>query len=122
MPTYIYACPRCGGRFDRSMPLSDRNHPQICNCGEVAKKIIGEGPSFIAKGDGWVGKNIRIQGQMEDKNRHLSNKSRDLPSSRLVPNVGGEEVSSWGEAKRLAASSGKDISGYESLVQKENAA
>lgn len=121
MPTYVYACSKCPDHFDRVISLSERNQPQTCTCGEVAQKVVVGGPSFVMKGDGWTGKNIKIQGQMANKNRRLSGKSRDLPRQHLVPNVGGEETDTWYEAKHLAASKGKDTSGYDSMIRKENA-
>lgn len=122
MPTYTYACSKCPDHFDRVLSLSERDQPQACACGEVAQKVVGGGPSFVMKGDGWTGKNIKIQGQMANKNRRLSGKSRDLPNQHLVPNVNGEEVDTWSEAKQLAASKGKDTTGYDSMIRKEKAA
>ena len=122
MPTYSYSCPKCSESFDRVLSLSERDQPQICTCGETSQKVVGGGPSFIMKGDGWTGKNIKIQGQMANKNRRLSGKSRDLPNQHLTPNVGGEEVDSWSEAKSLAASKGKDTTGYDSMIRKEKSA
>lgn len=122
MPTYAYACSKCSDHFDRVLPLSERDQPQACTCGEVATKVVGGGPSFVMKGDGWTGKNIKIQGQMASKNRQLSEKSRDMPNPHLVPNVGGEEVDSWSEAKQLAISKHKGTSGYDSMIRKEKAA
>lgn len=121
MPTYAYTCPKCSDHFDRVLSLSERDQPQTCACGEVAHKSISGGPSFVMKGDGWTGKNIKIQGQMANKNRRLSGKSRDQPNQHLVPNVGGEEVDTWSEAKQLAASKGKDTTGYDSMIRKEKA-
>lgn len=121
MPTYSYACPKCETHFDRVLSFADRDQPQACACGEVAKKAVTS-PNFVLKGDGWIGKNIKIQGQMANKNRRLSEKSKDRPTDRLVPNVGGEEVGSWTEAKHVAASKGKDTSGYDALIRKEKAA
>lgn len=122
MPTYAYTCPKCSDHFDRVLSMSERDLPQTCACGDVAYKVVGSGPSFVTKGDGWTGKNIKIQGQMLNKNRRLSGKSRDLPQQHLVPNVGGEEVGSWLEAKHLAASKGKDTTGYDQMIRKEKAA
>lgn len=120
MPTYTYECCACHESFDRTMSLSERKSPQVCRCGGEGKMTVGM-PSFVLQGDGWAGKNIKIRGQMESKNRKLSGKSRDLPGQRMVPNVGGEEVDTWSEAKRMAVSKGKDTSGYDTMIRKENA-
>ena len=60
---------------------------------------------------------------MATKNRRLDAKTeemkRDAPGVSLVPNVGGERTDSWAEAGRLAASQGKDPSGYEAKAKTE---
>ena len=101
--------------------MSNRNDKQTCECGSDSKMMVSV-PEFVLKGDGWTGKNIKVKGQMETKNHRLSEKSRDLPTQRLVPNVGGEEVDSWSEAKKLASSMGKDTSGYDAVIRKEKLA
>jgi len=78
---------------------------------------------FILKGDGWTGKNMRIKRQMSSKNRRLATKEnemkRDAPNVSLAPNVDGERVGSWAEARKLAASQGKNTASYDSYVRKE---
>ena len=124
MPAYPYECPKCQTQFERTLSLSDRNEPQTCPgeaCDGVGKKMLGS-PSFVLAGDGWTGKNIKIKGQMDRKNRRLDAKARDLPNQRLVPNVNGEETDTWAEAKKFAASEGKDTTGYDAFIRKEKAA
>ena len=119
MPTYSYACPKCQNHFDRRLALSDRDIAQACSCGEIGAKILST-PTFVLQGDGWTGKNIKIQNQMKAKNRRLGGKSKDLPTQKMVPNVGGEETGTWLEAKHLAAAKGmKDTSSYDAAVRKE---
>jgi len=120
MPTYGFKCDSCHHEFERVLRLTDYTNPQVCpECQGGTKRTMAS-PSFVLAGDGWPGKNIRIQGQMADKNRRLDAKSRDIPvGQRMVPNVGGEEVDSWAEAQRLAASKGKDTSSYESQIRQE---
>jgi putative FmdB family regulatory protein len=125
MPFYDYRCPECGHEFTKRLRIAQHAEPQACpECGhEPADKRISA-PNFILKGDGWTGKNIRINNQMQKKNQRLSQKEQEMKrdgnvGGSLVPNVGGEQVESWGEAKKLAASQGKDTTGYESMERKE---
>jgi hypothetical protein len=80
---------------------------------------------FVLRGDGWTGKNLKIKGQMARRRAKLAGKEREIkndgPGVRLAPNVGGERVDSWAEAKRLAKSKGKDTSSYDGMVRKERA-
>ena len=127
MPTYEYRCETCTHEFERLLRMSQCDEPQACpECDTTpAKKLISFGSGFILSGDGWAGKNIRVAGQMATKNRRLDTKQnemkRDAPSATLTPNVNGEQVGSWAEAQKLAASKGKDASTYTDVVRKEKA-
>ena len=39
MPIYVYKC-KAGHQFDRFLKMDDYKQPQVCDCGEKAKKII----------------------------------------------------------------------------------
>lgn len=121
MPIYAYRCEPCDHEFDKVLRLYEYNQPQTCpTCeGSDTKRLLTT-PGFVLQGDGWPGKNIRIQGQMTAKNRRLNSKSKDMPVGHtLVPNVDGEEVGSWADAKKLAADKGKDTTSYDRQVRQE---
>jgi hypothetical protein len=103
--------------------MAQYQDPQTCEvCGKVAKRLISA-PGFILKGDGWAGKNIKINGQMAKKNERVSAKqkerARDAPGISLVPNVSGERVESWSDAQKLAGSQGKSTASYDAKVRSE---
>ena len=125
MPNYSYQCqnPDCGEHFDKMLPVSKYDEPQVCPvCGHSSEKQI-HSVGFVLRGDSWPGKNIRIKNQMAHKNRRLTakqnEKKRDAPPVQLAPNVGGERCESWADAKKLARSKGKETSSYDSLIRKE---
>ena len=127
MPTYTYHCDACDSPFEKVLPMSRYDELQECpECGEKpARKTYSAGNGFILKGDGWAGKNMRINNQMK-KNRaragaRQNTMVRDAPSVTLAPNVGGERVGSWSEASKLAKAKGKETSGYDKLARKEKA-
>ena len=126
MPMYEYQCNDCEEHFERRLSISDFDQPQDCPSCEApgAERLISK-TSFVLKGDGWAGKNGRINRQMATKNRHLATKEnqmkRDAPVATLAPNVEGERVGSWSEAQKLAASKGKDTASYDAHVRKETA-
>lgn len=124
MPTYVYKCQPCGHDFQKILRISQSEAVQDCpecGSGETEKQIQPVG--FVLQGDGFPGKNLRIKEQMRTKNKRLTAKSRerrhDAPGLRLAPNVGGERVDSWDEAKKLAASQGKDVQSYEPKAREE---
>lgn len=124
MAIYDYRCPGCDHEFEVSCPLSEWDKPRECpQCSHSpATKIFKSAPSVVLKGDGWAGKNLRIKSQMEKKNRDLDKRMEDRKRDahvRLAPNVDGERVGSWSEAKQLAKDKGKNTSTYEPYVRKE---
>jgi putative FmdB family regulatory protein len=124
MPTYDFACSSCETRYTKILKMSERDTPVPCpECGEVGQRVPSL-PQFILVGDGWAGKNLRVKQQMAEKNKRLDAKQneqmRDTKiGGRLVPNVDGEKVDSWGEAQKLAKSKGKSGESYNALVEKE---
>lgn len=122
MPTYEYVCQSCKAQFERRLSMSQYDSPQTCDCGALGTREISV-PNFILSGDGWPGKNNRVQGQMAAKNRVLDqkqhDKKRDAPGLTLAPNVNGERVDTWGEAQKLAESKGKDTASYDAKIREE---
>ncbi len=126
MPNFDFECPQCEVVFERRLSVSSCSDPQTCaECGSPVKKLISM-PSFILKGDDWVGKNLRIESQMADRGRKAQARKdqmlREAPGMRLAPNVDGERVGSWSEAQKLAASKGKETSSYEPKIREEKKA
>jgi len=52
MPTYTYACPDCGHRFDLFHSISDNSDKLCPHCGAVAGRQIGGGSGFSMSGGG----------------------------------------------------------------------
>lgn len=106
MPTYSYFCDKCGDLFDRVVPLALRANKQgcpVCQSEPPSATQVATPTNFVLRGDGWVGKNVRIRGQMETKNRSLGMGSERVApiGGKLVPNVGGQEVGSWAEQREV---------------------
>lgn len=119
MPIYTYRCDPCELDFEQQLPLARYDEPQPCpTCTLIARKTVTQ-ISFTLKGDGWAGKANRVKGQMAEKNQRLDAKTAEMKGDgagvKLVPNVGGERTDTWKEAGKLAASKGKDPTGYNKL-------
>lgn len=122
MPIYTYKCSSCETIFDKAVVRAKYARPQLCECGASSPRVVGQ-VDFVLKGDGWIGKNQKIRGQMAEKNQRLSVKSRerrhDAPGMRLVPNVKGERVESWEDAAKLAQSKGLNSESYAIKARQE---
>ena len=53
MPTYTYACSKCGHSFDVFHAMSATPKIKCEQCGASAKKQLGTGAGFIFKGSGF---------------------------------------------------------------------
>jgi putative FmdB family regulatory protein len=124
MPTYEFMCHSCQEPFEKDLSISEYSTQlsfpcPACESLDTSRQVSET--SFVLVGDGWPSKDFRGKAQMLARRKRVGQKMKDhvAPLKKLVPNVGGEEVASWSEAKRLAASKGKDTVSYEPLVQKE---
>lgn len=124
MPMYEFRCNECENLFTVTCSVKDRIQPRKCpECSSTNTEKIISLCSFILKGDDWPGKNLRVRSQMSSKNQRLDEKKKEMKGDgmvpKLVPNVNGERTDSWEEAKKLAASKGKDTTSYDPYVKKE---
>ena len=123
MPVYEYKCNKCQGTFERILSIANRKEPQTCDCGSDDVERILSRCGFVLRGGDWPSKALRIDRQMAEKNRRLAprqaSKRREEPGVKLIPNVEGERVDNWSEAKKLAASKGKDTESFEPHIRKE---
>ncbi len=54
MPTYEYACTKCGHTFETFQSMKDAPLKKCPKCGKnTAKRQISGGGAFILKGSGW---------------------------------------------------------------------
>jgi len=51
MPTYVYECPRCG-EFEEQQAISEPALQRCPTCGDVVRRVIAGGTSFIMGGGG----------------------------------------------------------------------
>ena len=120
MPEYAFRCSKeeCNTGFFKNLAIVNRNEDQVCpTCSSPADKVVAEGVGGVLRGDAWPGKNIRIKNQMHERRQRVGEREHVLkmegPQCNLTPNVGGEQVDSWEDASRLAASKGKDTTEYD---------
>ena len=54
MPTYEYACPKCGYEFEQFQSMNDKPLTKCPKCGKPGvKRLIGGGAGLIFKGSGF---------------------------------------------------------------------
>lgn len=123
MPLYAFRCSECGFSFDRRTEPERRNDTQECpDCGTLSGERFLTPVACTFTGDDWADKNLKIQQQMLARRERLAPKEEALKRNmnvRLAPNVNGEQVDTWKDAAKLAASKGLNTTGYEALAEKK---
>lgn len=124
MPSYTFQCTSCERQYNKFLAISQHSQPQPCPFCQSAGERVLKPMSFNLKGDDWAGKTITVLDERKRKNAYLDSKQdayrRDCPTS-LVPNVGGEIVDTWADAKQLAKEKGIDSTSYEARAVEEKA-
>jgi len=125
MPEYAFKCSTetCGMAFFENLAIANRNADVPCpTCKGGSIKQVTTGVGTVLRGDVWPGKNIRVKNQMKERRERIGQREHvlamDGPQFELAPNVEGQRVDNWEEASKLAASKGKDTSGYEQKARK----
>jgi putative FmdB family regulatory protein len=53
MPTYEYACDKCGHRYEKFQNMSAEADTVCPSCGAAVRRLIGAGAGIIFKGNGF---------------------------------------------------------------------
>ena len=53
MPTYAYACPKCGHEYDKLQKISDETRAKCPECGTRGERLISGGAGLVFKGSGF---------------------------------------------------------------------
>lgn len=113
MPKYSMYCQGCDISSEVSHSIKDKPQIDCTSCGNPMQRLIGN-PSVHLKGDNWTGKLIKEKELRKKRSSVLDRKQRvEHRPDKVLPNVDGEVVSSWSEAKRLAKSKGYNTSSYD---------
>lgn len=124
MPTYDFKCRECDHvkEFRMGIRESCEAHPQCpeCTTGLMDKTFIAANYQcqFVLKGTGWTGKDLKEKRYRKKRSQMLARKQKDNhPVPKLAPNVGGERVDNWRDAKALAKERGHDVTNYDDKVR-----
>jgi putative FmdB family regulatory protein len=53
MPTYGYACPKCGHEYEKLQKISDQTRTKCPECGTPGERVISGGAGLVFKGSGF---------------------------------------------------------------------
>lgn len=123
MATFDFLCPNCGDVHEewvQRLSLADEIHPPCAECGTptsktfIASNFVGE---FVLAGN-WDSKLEKEKKYRADRSAKMAKKQKDnVYVPPLVPNVDGERVANWDDAKKLAKDKGYDTTHYDDKVR-----
>ena len=87
MPTYEYACPKCGHQFEQFQSMRDEPLKKCPKCGKTGlKRLVGGGAGLIFKGSGFYITDYKNKsGGKKDEG---ASKSDAKPASDSKPSTG----------------------------------
>ena len=85
MPTYEYACQKCGHRFEQMQSITAKAMKKCPSCGKNAlQRLFGAGAGFIFKGSGFYATDYRSDNYQQGKKAEepsSTNKDKDSGTS-----------------------------------------
>lgn len=121
MPTYDYRCESCGSVQEEIHSIKISPEIECKECGsKPMERLISKNISGFITGD--------TEAKLWKEKRYRKKKNADLgirqierygSGPQLTPNVDGQEVNSWSDAKKLAKDKGKNTSSYDKYIQSE---
>jgi len=113
MPKYTLYCKECDTYCEVSHSIKERPVFSCDSCSNFLQKLIGN-PNIHLKGDNWTGKLLKEK-ELRTKNSLLLDRKQRVEhkSDKVLPNVNGEIVSSWSDAKKLAKERGYNTASYD---------
>ncbi len=98
MPTYEYACPKCGHQFEAFQSMKDAPLTKCPSCGKTGiKRLLGTGAGLIFKGSGFYITDYKKSGGSSSSGS--SSKSSEKKTSESKSTGGGGDAKSSGSSK-----------------------
>ena len=101
------------------MAKRDDTHPPCGECGELKSYIyVPYAVGFILTGWDFPSKNLREKKYRSKRSKMLDKRAKERYGKQvaLTPNVNGERVDNWSDAKQLAKEKGHDTTHYDAKV------
>lgn len=121
MPTYDYRCSSCG-KVEEQIHGMNENPSIACSCGGPMEKIFSPNYGGVIFRGGTEAINYRENRYRQKRSVEMERRQRERYGHlqpKVKPNIGGVEVESWSDAKKLAKECGLNSDSYTPYVEKE---
>lgn len=121
MPFYDYSCASCHTTREVVRSIKDSSEVICTECGVTMHRVLRADTVLGHVRGSTIGKAYKESKLRRKRNAELGVKQmeRHGGATKLVPNVGGEEVGSWREAALMAKDLGKNTAGYSANAEAE---
>jgi putative FmdB family regulatory protein len=87
MPTYEYACQKCGHQFEQFQSMRDEPLKKCPKCGKAAlKRLVGSGAGLIFKGTGFYITDYKNKGSGKKEGGEAKPATESKPAGESKPN------------------------------------
>ncbi len=103
MPTYSYACAKCGNEYEKLQKMSDKTRAKCPNCGARGERLITGGTGFVFKGSGFYAtdyKKAAEPSKSEQKGEGKGDGKQDSKSSKSSDSTDSEKSSDSTDSKK----------------------
>jgi len=119
MPVYTYKC-SCGEMRDVAHKLGEKPEVLCDKCGEPMNRYATGGSGSYIKGP-TASKYYMEERRLRKKRAQMSVTQLERYGNKgLIPNINGEEIGSWKDAKMIAQDKGEDTSKFNKYLKKES--
>ena len=121
MPFFDYTCNSCSATVEVARGIKDTSDVICKGCGSIMTKLLRADRVLGHVRGSTIGKAYKESKIRRKKNAELGVKQLERygGATKLVPNVGGEEVGSWREAALLAKDRGNKTDAYVAQAEAE---
>lgn len=103
MPTYAYACPKCGHEYDKLQKFSDETRAKCPECGTRGERLITGGTGFVFKGSGFYETDYKRAGERKGE-ADGEGASKDKDKDKAKGKDKGKDKSADGKSKKKSPS------------------
>ena len=102
MPTYVYACPKCGHEYEKLQRITDKTRAKCPECRTRGERLISGGVGLVFKGSGFYITDYKRAGE-----KRGTDEKKDAKKSSDASDAAKSDTSRKGDESSSGTSGGK---------------